>query len=126
MENVLQGFTPETLTLENVPKAVAHLLNEVGEMKRLLQQKTEAPNETDQWFDLDGLETYLPEKLARATLYGKLSNGEIPGHKRGKKWYFLKSEIDNYLKQGRRKTLAETEAEADKYLRTKKGLTNGK
>lgn len=114
---VLSPIDPEILIANISERVTANILKAVSK---------EPATEKDQWFDLDGLEAYLPEKLARATLYGKLASGEIPGHKRGKKWYFLKSEIDFYLKQGRRKTLAETEAEADKYLRTKKGLTNGK
>jgi len=34
---------------------------------------------------------------------------------------FLKSEIDNFLKQGRKKTLAETASEAEQYCKTKNG-----
>jgi hypothetical protein len=46
--------------------------------------------------------------------------GTIPVHKGGKKLRFLKSEIDAWLKQGRKKTLAETAAEADAYLNNHK------
>jgi hypothetical protein len=40
----------------------------------------------------------------------------IPVHKGGKKLRFLKSEIDNWLRQGRKKTLAEIAEEANTYL----------
>jgi hypothetical protein len=50
--------------------------------------------------------------------------GIIPVHKGGKKLRFLKSEIDSWLKQGRKKTLAETASEAEAYLH-KKGGNNG-
>jgi hypothetical protein len=46
--------------------------------------------------------------------------GIIPVHKGGKKLRFLKSEIDSWLKQGRKKTFAEIATEADCYLLTKK------
>lgn len=66
----------------------------------------------DEWHDLDWLSDYTG--LAKSTLYPKLPpNGEIPGHKQGKKWYFLKSQIDFYLKQGKVKTLDEIDAAAD-------------
>jgi hypothetical protein len=51
-------------------------------------------------------------------------SGLIPVHKGGKKLRFLKSEIDNWIKQGRKKTLAETASEAESYLK-KKGGNNG-
>jgi hypothetical protein len=47
--------------------------------------------------------------------------GTIPVHKGGKKLRFLKSEIDDFLKQGRKKTLAETASEAETYLKNKGG-----
>jgi excisionase family DNA binding protein len=111
----------QAVTITQITPPELETLIESSLKKVLRTQQTEPPKQTDQSFDLEGLEAYL--RLARATLYGKLANGEVPGHKRGKKWYFLRSEIDDYLRQGRRKTLAETEAEADAYLneRKKKG-----
>jgi hypothetical protein len=41
--------------------------------------------------------------------------------KRSKRCYFSKVELIDYLKQGRRKTLAETAIEAERYCKTKKG-----
>lgn len=108
------------LTFNELPKAIYQLCQDMAFIKQhLLTLKSEPQQKTDAWFDLTELESYLPEKLARPTLYGKLSKGEFPGHKKGKKWYFLKSEIDNYLKTGRKKTLVEMQAEADSFLQTK-------
>lgn len=114
----------EAITLETLPKAFTHLVNEVGEIRRLLQQKAETPTETDQWFDLSELCQYHPDKPSKATVYGWVNAGTIPVHKSAKKLRFLKSEIDAWLKQGRKKTLAETEAEAESYLQNhkKRGL----
>ena len=114
----------ESLTLETLPKAFGELTNEVREIKRLLLDiSDERPNETDQWLDLNELCLYHPDKPTKPTVYGWVNAGIIPVHKGGKKLRFLKSEIDNWLKQGRKKTLAETAAEADAYLtnRKKKG-----
>src|SRR5438067_1951799 len=62
-------------------------------------------------------------RLSVPTVYGLISKGELPVMKRSKRCYFSKVELINYLKQGRKKTLAETAAEADEYLinRKKKG-----
>ena len=116
----MENFT-EVLTLETLPKAFTQLTNEVSEIKRLLLEKSnEQPTETDRWFDLTELCIYHPDKPTKPTVYGWVNAGTIPVHKGGKKLRFLKSEIDNWLKQGRKKTLAETASEADQYLTKKK------
>jgi excisionase family DNA binding protein len=115
----------EGLTLETLPKAFSQLSNEVREIKRLLLEKSnEQPTETDRWFDLIELCKYHPDKPSKPTVYGWVNAGIIPVHKGGKKLRFLKSEIDTWLKQGRKKTIAETATEADTYLK-KKGGYNG-
>lgn len=111
----------EVLTLETLPKAFTLLSNEVSEIKRLLLEKSnEQPTETDRWFDLKELCIYHPDKPSKPTVYGWVTAGTIPVHKGCKKLRFLKSEIDNWLKQGRKKTLAETANEAEAYCKTKK------
>ena len=86
-----------------------------------IQFSTKEPTETDRWFDLNELCIYHPDKPSKPTVYGWVNAGTIPVHKGGKKLRFLKSEIDNWLRQGRKKTLAETASEAETYLSKKKG-----
>jgi excisionase family DNA binding protein len=120
MENLTEG-----LTLETLPKAFTNLTNEVSEIKRLLLEKSnQQPTETDGWFDLNELCIYHPDKPSKPTVYGWVNAGTIPVHKGGKKLRFLKSEIDSWLKQGKRKTFAEIASEADTYLK-RKGGNNG-
>lgn len=112
----------QVLTLETLPKAILDLANEVSEIKRLLLEKSnKKPNDTDRWFDLNELCNYHPDKPSKPTVYGWVCLGIIPVHKGGKKLRFLKSEIDNWLMEGRKKTLAETASEAEQYCKTKKG-----
>lgn len=121
MENSTEG-----LTLETLPKAFTLLSNEVSEIKRLLLAKdSEQQTETDRWLDLNELCLYIPDKPSKPTVYGWVNARTIPVHKGGKKLRFLKSEIDNWLKQGRKKTLAEIANEPDTYLpNKKKGLSH--
>lgn len=86
--------------------------------------QAEQPTDTDRWFDLKELCIYHPDKPSKPTVYGWVNAGTIPVHKGHKKLRFLKSEIDNWLRQGRKKTLAETATEAETYLK-KKGGSNG-
>ena len=116
------------ITFDNLPKAVANLSDEISEIKRLLLDRSvEDKKEADQWFNIAELRNYLPDKPAKPTVYGWVQDGLIPCHKGGKKLRFLKSEIDSWLKQGRKKTNAEIEAEAETYLAQKeKGSRYGK
>jgi excisionase family DNA binding protein len=117
MENLTEG-----LTLETLPKAFTHLTNEVSEIKRLLLEKSnEQPAVTDRWFDLNELCIYHPDKPQKPTVYGWVNAKIIPVHKGGKKLRFLKSEIDIWLKQGKKKTFAEIDNESEQYLKTKRG-----
>lgn len=115
----------EHVTFNDLPKAVTMLTKEVSELKRLLIEKQEqAPTkQPEQWLDLNDLIQYDPEKRTKPTWYSKISRNEVPHYKRGKKVYFLKSEIDEWLKQGKRKSNAEIYQEANTYLlNNKKGL----
>ena len=108
----------------------------IPEVKQLFRQELEAyftvnkqtantPTEpADRWFNLDELINYLPDRPARQTIYGKVSSNEIPHYKDAKKLRFLKSEIDQWLKQGRKKTSLElqtdTERATDAFLSKRK------
>lgn len=112
----------ENLTLESLPKAFIQFTNEVNEKFRLLLEKSnEQPTEADRWFDLNELCQYHPDKPSKPTVYGWVHCGLIPCHKGAKRLRFLKSEIDDWIKQGKRKTLAETASEAETYLKKKGG-----
>jgi excisionase family DNA binding protein len=112
----------ENLTLETLPKAFTALSQEVNEIKKLLIEKQGQQQDIqDLWFDLNELCNYLPDKPAKATVYGWVHSENIPCHKGGKKLRFLKSEIDAWLKQGRKKTQSEIAEEAKQYVKNKKG-----
>ena len=55
-------------------------------------------------------------KLAVPTVYTLISKGELPVMKRSQRCYFLKTDLVNYLKQGRKKSSREISAEADEYM----------
>jgi excisionase family DNA binding protein len=79
---------------------------------------------TDELLTIEQTALFL--KLAKPTIYGLISKGELPVMKRSKRCYFSKAELINYLKQGRKKTNSEIEAETDLFLskQIKKGVKN--
>jgi predicted DNA-binding transcriptional regulator AlpA len=111
----------QAVTITQITAAELETLLENSIKKVLSTQQTEQPNETYRWFDLNELCIYHPDKPSKPTVYGWVNASTIPVHKGSKKLRFLKSEIDNWLRQGRKKTLAETASEAEQYLKTKKG-----
>lgn len=109
-----------TLTFEQLPEAVSRLCDKFEFIERfIIARNTEPQPETDKWLNIDELIDYLPDKPARATIYGKVHHRLIPYHKQGKSLIFRKSEIDTWLNQGRIKTTDETAEEATHYLRRK-------
>lgn len=115
------SFSTENLTFEQLPQAVSLLIDEVKELKSLLQVNNQDVEQPDRWFNLQELREYLPDRPARQTVYGWIGKRAIPYHKKGKKLQFLKSEIDAWLKTDKRKTAAEIHAEALAYVNSKKG-----
>lgn len=116
----------EAITFDQLPAAVSNLAYEVSEIKRLLQQKEAAPQpEPETLLTIQEAAEFL--SLTVPTMYSKVSKGELPVMKRSKRLYFSRTELLEYLKDGRKKSNAEIEQEAEAYLSNKKnGLNNGK
>jgi excisionase family DNA binding protein len=109
------------MSFDRLPEAVNYLIGKVESLEQTILQNLKQPTPPiDGWMDIDGLIDYLPDKPAKPTVYGWVSERKIPHHKGGKKLRFLKSEIDAWLSEGKRNSETELEAEAAKYL-TQKG-----
>ncbi len=75
-------------------------------------------SDPDQLMNVKEAATFL--NLTPYTLYGMVSRGEVPVNKKAKKLMFLKSELMEWVKSGRKKTSSEIEAEAVNYLKPSK------
>ena len=64
--------------------------------------------------------------LTVPTLYSKVSRRELPVMKRGKRLYFSKSELIDYIKEGRKKSNFEIEQDAQNYINSNQEGLNGK
>lgn len=63
--------------------------------------------------------------LSKATIYSKCSRNELPYMKRGKRLYFLKDQLLEYVKAGHHETAEQMAENASQYLAKKKGQRNG-
>lgn len=116
---VLSQIDPEKLINSISERVTANILKAVISE----QLPTEAP---DQLFTTDEAAEFL--NLTKPTIYSKVSRGELPYMKRGKKLHFSRKELLDYLKEGRQKTNTEVEVEAETYLSHSKrngGRANG-
>lgn len=57
---------------------------------------------------------------AAPTLYAKTGKGEIPHFKKGRKLFFRKSELIEWIETGRQKTQADINELAERYLKQSK------
>ena len=107
-------------TFENLPNAVSKLSSEVSELKRLFLEKSDGSNVfSEELLTIQQASEYL--NLSVPTLYGYVQRAAIPVCKRGKRLYFSKQELFDWIKLGRKKTFLETSSDADAYFSKKKG-----
>jgi len=81
---------------------------------------------TEQHFNVKALCAYLPNKPKPQTVYRWMSANKIPYHKNGKFAYFIKTEIDEWLKQGKVKTKAERIEDAANFINPKTNTDGSK
>lgn len=106
------------LTFDQLPEAVSILTKKVSELTRLITEKQQPTENPERLLTVQETADFL--SLSVPTIYSKVSRGELPVMKRGKRLYFSSTELLEYLKDGRKKTNAEINAEAHTYLRTNK------
>ena len=108
----------DNLSFDQLPKAVFQLYEKLSTIENLLLN-TSNPTETDQLLTIQQAGELI--KLTVPTIYGYVSRNEIPFSKKGKRLYFSKQELTDWIKQGRKKTIAEISAEAHTYVKRKRG-----
>ena len=108
------------LTFDKLPEAVSKLFNKLENIERLLIKNGDELNkDVDQLLTIQQASEML--NLSVPTLYGKVHFAEIPVCKKGKRLYFSKKELTEWVKSGRKKTVGEIAAEAHTYLKKKGG-----
>ncbi len=108
----------ENIVLLSISKNELESLIE-NSVRKILNENVNGQNSND-----DGLltvkETANFLRLAVPTIYGYIHLRKIPCFKKGKRLYFSKDALINWVKEGKLKTLSEIEQEANTYLLTRK------
>jgi excisionase family DNA binding protein len=106
---VLSPIDPEKLISSISERVTANIL------KAIRNEQPHTAEPTKQLLTIDEVATLL--HLKKPTVYSKVSRGELPGVcKQGKRLYFDRQTIIDWIKQGRKKSNAEIEQEAEGYL----------
>lgn len=96
------------LSFEQIPDAIDRLFTRLDHLETLIkQQSTPAPE-----LFLDVKEAGELLRLSVQTVYGLVHTRQIPHSKKGNRLYFKKSELQQWMQEGRRKTIAEIKISA--------------
>lgn len=111
-------ITVTNLTIDDISKAIRN------ELKSFFEQQEEKEREDE----IGGIELAIEVSgLAKPTIYGLVSRREIPHSKRGKKLYFSRRELKEWLTTGKRKTQDEIADEAANFdVKRKEAIPSGK
>lgn len=103
------------MTNFNMPfSEILNLISDQVAEKVLKNLTPSTSSSEDTFINID--ETSKLIDLTKPTVYGLVHKNKIPYHKKGKRLYFLKSEILAWLKSGKHQTKSELEVQADAYL----------
>ncbi|WP_051664289.1 helix-turn-helix domain-containing protein [Dyadobacter crusticola] len=88
----------QTITFDLLPQAVGSLLREVQEIRRIIEaQNGPAPVAKEEILDIKGAAKFL--NISEQTIYQK--GDRLPRRKRFGKLYFLRSELEVYMAEGK-------------------------
>lgn len=100
------------ISFENLPKAVAHLVSEVAEIKTLVE-KGQTPAVIPKRIPIGIEEACQLIGKAKPTIYTLVRKRLLPCYKNGKKLYFFEDELLEWMAKGKKKTMQEIESEVE-------------
>ena len=108
------------IQFEQTQQDVAEVKKDFKELLVFLQIMVENQSQED---DPKSIEEIVKlTGYTKPTIYGYCQKNKIPHHKRNGRLFFFKSEIINWIKEGKQKTTLEIEADVDNLLSRKKVL----
>jgi len=87
----------KTITFNDIPEAMNYLITKMNDLEEMIRTSAFQQPDQNDWFNLEELCDYLPDRPAKQTVYSWVNQKKIPYHKKGKKLQFLKCEIDEWL-----------------------------
>lgn len=101
-------------SFDQLPEMVSKILEKVELLEELLLEQTINKNDQEEMLNIKDAAVFLG--LSVPTLYSKVSRKEIPYHKPGKRLYFQKSELLDWIKSTVIKAGITMNLHADKFF----------
>lgn len=99
-------------TFEDLPNIIGKLSVKIDKIEKLLKARENFGTDiNEELLTIEGAANLL--KLSVATIYTKVCKNEIPVNKQGKRLYFYRAELLDWIKSGRIKTIAEIQQEVE-------------
>jgi len=108
--------------MENPFELILDKLNTIENLLRVVKKDDKITVPIAEVFNLNQAAEYV--SLSKSAIYKKTSERNIPHFKQGKKLYFKRSELDDWLTSMKIATKAEIEKEADEYIIKKAKFRN--
>ena len=106
------------ITFENLPKAVAHLVSEIAEIKYLVC-KGQKPIIPPKRIPIGIDDACKLIGKAKPTVYTLVRKRLLPCYKNGKHLYFFEDELLAWIEGGKKKTVAEINEKAKAFISEK-------
>lgn len=103
------------VSFDTLPKAIAYLMQEVAEIKSLLE-KMQTPIVSTKRYPIGIDEACKIIGKAKSTVYALVRKREVPCYKNGKKLYFFEDELLAWIEKGKRKELSKIQEEANDWI----------
>lgn len=90
----------EQTSFNNLPERMDYLISEVLELKQILIQRIEKPEEIPKYLDVEQALLYLKKQgysMSKSKLYKLTAQRNIPCHKSDGRVYFTSQELDNWV-----------------------------
>ncbi|MDB5287366.1 MAG: hypothetical protein JWR05_2315 [Mucilaginibacter sp.] len=101
----------EPFNFNELPEVVRRLFEKVERIEIMLEQFEPKEDDENELLNIQEAAAFL--KVSVAAIYTKVSRKEIPVSKPGRRLYFNKTELKDWIRQGKRKTLNELMTDRD-------------
>ena len=105
----------EKLTFDILPGAIKEILKKLNDIEQILFMKKEEENKFSEIMDVQEAGLFL--KLTKSTIYTKVSRGELPAFKSGKRLLFSKAELLEYIQLNKKMSSYQLKKEVDLRVR---------
>jgi excisionase family DNA binding protein len=103
----------EPFNFNELPEVIRLLFEKVEQIEILLQHQQLENDDPHEWLTVEEAAKFL--KVTVGALYTKVSRKEIPVSKPGKKLYFNKTELKEWISSGRQKSATEIRKTAEEF-----------